>query len=74
MEHPLEEAVKFLIPLQQLAKTRVETHLLAYEIHSRRSGCGFSVVPFLDACFFLLCARENSSNASGIEENVLHRS
>eukprot|EP00731_Ephydatia_muelleri_P031037 Em0022g551a len=36
VEHPLQEAVKFLIPLQQLSKNYMETHLLAYEVHSRR--------------------------------------
>lgn len=33
---PLEEAVKFLIPLQTLARQTMQTHLLAYDIHSRR--------------------------------------
>ena len=35
-EKPLEEAVKFLVPLQTLSPGRVATHTLAYEIHSRR--------------------------------------
>ena len=35
-EDPLGEAVKFLKPLQLLAPDRIETHLLAYEIYSRK--------------------------------------
>lgn len=35
-DKPLEEAVKFLIPLQALAPKHTETHTMAYEIHSRR--------------------------------------
>lgn len=35
-DKPLEEAVKFLIPLQALAPRHTETHTMAYEIHSRR--------------------------------------
>jgi len=33
---PLEEAIKFLIPLQNLARNRLETHLMAFEIYSRK--------------------------------------
>lgn len=33
---PLQQAVKFLIPLQSFASSRIETHLLAYEIYSRK--------------------------------------
>jgi len=36
---PLNEALKFLKPLQQLAKDRIETHLLAFEIYYRRQKC-----------------------------------
>ena len=35
-DKPLEVAVKFLIPLQALGPLHVETHTMAYEIHSRR--------------------------------------
>ncbi|KAI5739775.1 hypothetical protein M8J77_023304 [Diaphorina citri] len=35
-EEPLEQAVKFLSPLQLLAKDRIETHLMAFEIYFRR--------------------------------------
>ena len=35
-DKPLEEAVKFLVPLQMLAPGHVSTHTMAYEIHSRR--------------------------------------
>jgi len=33
---PLEEAIKFLIPLQILAKDRIETHLMAFDIYYRK--------------------------------------
>lgn len=35
-EDPLEKAVEFLRPLQQLAKESIETHLMAFEIYYRR--------------------------------------
>lgn len=36
MENPLDEAVKFLIPLKTLVKNKIETHLLAFEIYFRK--------------------------------------
>ncbi|XP_067640624.1 N-alpha-acetyltransferase 16, NatA auxiliary subunit [Eurosta solidaginis] len=36
-EDPLEKAIEFLKPLQQLAKDRIETHLLAFEIYCRKN-------------------------------------
>ncbi|KAF9324501.1 hypothetical protein BGZ91_002916, partial [Linnemannia elongata] len=36
-EDPLGEALKFLQPLQQLADTRIETHLMAFEIYIRKN-------------------------------------
>ena len=35
-ENPLEEAVKFLIPLKNLVRNKLETHLLAFEIYFRK--------------------------------------
>nr|XP_020466922.1 N-alpha-acetyltransferase 15, NatA auxiliary subunit-like [Monopterus albus] len=35
-ENPLEEAVKFLIPLKNLVCNKIETHLLAFEIYFRK--------------------------------------
>lgn len=35
-EDPLERAIEFLTPLQLLAKERIETHLLAFEIYYRK--------------------------------------
>ncbi|CAH1778361.1 unnamed protein product [Owenia fusiformis] len=35
-EDPLGEAIKFLRPLQQLAREDMTTHILAYEIYSRK--------------------------------------
>ncbi|CAL8115099.1 unnamed protein product [Orchesella dallaii] len=34
--NPLEQAIRFLKPLQSLAAQKVETHIMAYEIYSRR--------------------------------------
>lgn len=35
-EDPLEKAIEFLRPLQMLAKDNIETHLMAFEIYSRK--------------------------------------
>jgi len=35
-KNPLEEAIRFLIPLQNLAKDRIETHLMAFDIYFRK--------------------------------------
>ncbi|XP_015480603.1 N-alpha-acetyltransferase 15, NatA auxiliary subunit [Parus major] len=36
VEAPLEEAIKFLIPLKNLVKNKIETHLFAFEIYFRK--------------------------------------
>ncbi|XP_052010927.1 N-alpha-acetyltransferase 15, NatA auxiliary subunit-like [Xyrauchen texanus] len=36
VENPLEEAVKFLTPLKNLVKNKIDTHLLAFEIYCRK--------------------------------------
>ncbi|XP_056138193.1 N-alpha-acetyltransferase 15, NatA auxiliary subunit a [Lampris incognitus] len=36
VENPLEEAIKFLTPLKNLVRDRIETHLLAFEIYFRK--------------------------------------
>uniref|UniRef100_A0A672K1J7 Uncharacterized protein n=1 Tax=Sinocyclocheilus grahami TaxID=75366 RepID=A0A672K1J7_SINGR len=36
VENPLEEAVKFLTPLKNLVKNKIETHLMAFEIYLRK--------------------------------------
>ncbi|XP_043497119.1 N-alpha-acetyltransferase 15, NatA auxiliary subunit [Polistes fuscatus] len=36
VEDPLEQAIKFLQPLQDLAANRIETHLMAFEIYIRK--------------------------------------
>lgn len=35
-EDPLEQAIKFLQPLQTLASDRIQTHLMAFEIYYRK--------------------------------------
>lgn len=36
VEDPLNQAIRFLRPLQSLASERIETHLLAFEIYIRK--------------------------------------
>ncbi|NWI36088.1 NAA15 acetyltransferase, partial [Picathartes gymnocephalus] len=36
VEAPLEEAIKFLTPLKNLVKNKIETHLFAFEIYFRK--------------------------------------
>lgn len=36
-DEPLEKAIDFLKPLQQLAKERIDTHLLAFEVYYRKN-------------------------------------
>ncbi|KAM9677756.1 N-alpha-acetyltransferase 15, NatA auxiliary subunit isoform 3-T3 [Trichechus inunguis] len=36
VETPLEEAIKFLTPLKNLVKNKIETHLFAFEIYFRK--------------------------------------
>ncbi|OWF46600.1 N-alpha-acetyltransferase 15, NatA auxiliary subunit-like [Mizuhopecten yessoensis] len=35
-EEPLEQAIRFLKPLQMLAKDKIQTHIFAFEIYSRK--------------------------------------
>ncbi|KAL1129943.1 hypothetical protein AAG570_012887 [Ranatra chinensis] len=35
---PLEQAIKFLQPLQRLCSDKIETHILAYDIYSRKGA------------------------------------
>ena len=37
-KYPLDEAIHFLKPLQQLADSNMETHLLAFEIYHRKGN------------------------------------
>ena len=49
MEDPLEQAIRFLQPLQTLAARRIETHLMAFEIYSRKSKLVFHLENFFKA-------------------------
>lgn len=54
-DNPLEEAVKFLIPLKTLVRHKIETHLLAFEIYFRKGSRLVSLCCwFLLGCFPLL--------------------
>lgn len=47
VDDPLDQAVKFLQPLQTLCSDLLETHLMAYEIYSRKgthTACQAQVV------------------------------
>lgn len=35
-DEPLEQAIHFLRPLQMLAKDKIQTHIFAYDIYSRK--------------------------------------
>lgn len=43
VEDPLEQAIKFLQPLQDLASNRIETHLMAFEIYIRKGTQQYSI-------------------------------
>jgi N-alpha-acetyltransferase 15/16, NatA auxiliary subunit len=61
-EKPLEEAVKFLKPLQELSPTLLETQLLAFDVHFRR---GLITLPL-----WMLICRQVSSSGRCIECSV----
>ncbi|EGW07011.1 NMDA receptor-regulated protein 1 [Cricetulus griseus] len=46
VETPLEEAIKFLTPLKNLVKNKIETHLFAFEIYFRKAA---KMVYYLDS-------------------------
>ena len=41
---PLEEAIKFLIPLQNLAKQDLDTHFTAFEIYYRKGNDSYILI------------------------------
>ena len=47
VDNPLDQAIKFLKPLQQLASERIETHLMAFEIYYRKGEKLFIIVLFV---------------------------
>lgn len=54
VENPLEEAIKFLMPLKQLVKDKIDTYLLAFEIYFRK-GCPFRYFT-AQSCFHFKCS------------------
>lgn len=84
---PLEEAMKFLIPLQNLAKNRIETHFMAFELYIRKGKpllmlqsiqramqCN-SQDPHLHSCIvrFLSKVKEDESGYNDIVKQVLKK-
>ncbi len=53
VENPLDEAVKFLTPLKNLVKNKIDTHLLAFEIYFRKGICFTSTFVQSNNSFFL---------------------
>ena len=45
IKEPLEEALKFLVPLQHLSRGCTDTHLMSYSIYSRKSNHPFFLFP-----------------------------
>ena len=54
VETPLDEAVKFLTPLKNLVKNKIDTHLLAFEIYFRKGKT--SIIKYWAKCINL-CAQ-----------------
>ena len=56
-KNPMEEAMKFLIPLQNLAKQDLDTHFAAFEIYYRKgkASCVFIVKYWKDKSRIILC-------------------
>ena len=84
VENPLEEAVKFLIPLKNLVRNQIETHLLAFEIYFRKGPCTHHAshsfmhsqqvtIPTILNIICLLSCREVPVDASVHQEGCGHR-
>ncbi|NXQ61326.1 NAA16 acetyltransferase, partial [Anthoscopus minutus] len=50
VKNPLEEAIKFLIPLKNLIGDDIETHLLAFEIYFRKGKVLLNFIFALQNC------------------------
>ncbi len=48
VDNPLDQAIKFLKPLQLLASKRIETHLMAFEIYERKGKSILRMLYFRD--------------------------
>ena len=53
-QNPLEEALKFLTPLQNLAKQDIDTHFTAFEIYYRKGNENFSIL-ICTIYYFIFC-------------------
>lgn len=71
---PLEEAVKFLKPLQELSPSLLETQLLAFDVHFRRGSISFLCITDLIGKYFQAVGALNAANKidSG-DIQVIHR-
>jgi len=86
-EHPLDEAIKFLKPLQQLAAKRMETHFMSFKIYFRKGKLllmlqslkrGYAIdkdCPQLHEfrMSFLQLVRERKSQLSEVVERVIEQ-
>lgn len=81
-EDALEKAIDFLKPLQTLAKDRIETHLLAFEVYSRKNKILLmiqsvkrarkldSTNPVLHACIVKLLIALTEENVNNFHPSV----
>jgi N-alpha-acetyltransferase 15/16, NatA auxiliary subunit len=80
-DKPLEEAVKFLKPLQELSPSLLQTQLLAFEVHVRRgisyantiliAGKYFQALAALNAAKKLKGANEVSARVKLLKEKLV---
>ncbi|OXB74603.1 UNVERIFIED_CONTAM: hypothetical protein H355_013437 [Colinus virginianus] len=70
VEAPLEEAIKFLTPLKNLVKNKIETHLFAFEIYFRKGREVPSDASVGEESF---CYRFQSSLASRVYDSSLQQ-
>lgn len=68
VDNPLEQAIKFLKPLQILATDRIETHICAYEIYSRKGECRI-----LNLEFYRYMAEFNTKKNKNKKKNTKYR-
>ncbi|XP_011499374.1 PREDICTED: N-alpha-acetyltransferase 15, NatA auxiliary subunit [Ceratosolen solmsi marchali] len=85
IEDPLEQAIKFLLPLQELAANKIETHLMAFEIYIRKGRTLLMLRsvnrahrlepnnPELHSCLVRFLRHTSTSNHGSIVNEVIKR-